>query len=539
MNILGIYGGLTLGEHDPSAAIICDGKLIAVCEEERFLRTKSPRGVLPVESIRHCLKEAGLQMSDIDFIAHPGEIFEDLPPRINDYLVHYFGYAPPIKMIHHQLAHLASSFYCSEFKESMCISYDAYGDKVSAAIGIGNKDGIKMIELYDRDNSLGLFYACITSFLGFLVGMDEYKVMGLSAYGKNQIDISKFLKPTPSGYELDMSFFREPHHSQTMYEPMYGKKLVNLLGTSPRLPGGQILDAHADVAFSAQKALEESIISLVEFCYSKYKVKNLCLAGGVALNCLSNMKVLDLPYIDNLFVQPAASDRGIALGCALQCAFENKDLDLEKFKLENAYFGPTYTDEDIQKALKVANVKYTKCEDPAVEAAECIANDKIVAWYQGRSEFGPRALGHRSILADPRNPNIKEIVNLKVKFREAFRPFAPSVLEEDASEIYELDGPKPFMTTTCRTREEWQDKLPGVTHVDGTARVQTVSEAYNDSYYKLIKEFKKRTGVPVVLNTSFNIKGQPIVESPLDAISTFYGTGLDVLFLGPYRIEKN
>lgn len=536
MNILGIYGGLTLGEHDASAALICDGELVAVCEEERFLRIKSPRGVLPVESIRHCLKEAGLKMKDVDLIAHPGQVFEDLPTRISDYIIHYFGHAPKIQLIHHQLAHLASAFYCSGLKEAMCISYDGYGEYVSAAIGIGNESGIRMTKHYDRDNSLGLFYSCITSFLGFLVGIDEYKVMGLSAYGKNRIDMSEFLYPSQDGYRLDMTFFKEPHHTKTMYEPMYSEKLVKLLGMSHRQPGTDISQAYADVAYSAQKTLEEAILSIVEFCHSKFQINRLCLAGGVALNCLSNMHILNLPIIDELFIQPAASDCGIALGCALQLAAENNTL--KPFRLRHAYYGPTYSTDDIVEALTVSGVSYSRCQEPAIEAAEAIAKDQIVGWFQGRSEFGPRALGHRSILADPRNTKIKEIINSKIKFREAFRPFAPSVLEEDASEVFEMQGTSPFMTTTFKVREAWRQKLPGVTHEDGTARVQTVDQEHNGLFYQLIAEYKKITQVPVVLNTSFNIKGQPIVESPLQAIATFFGCGLDVLFLGPFRINK-
>jgi carbamoyltransferase len=535
MNILGLYGGLHLGEHDASAAIICDGQVVAVCEEERFLRVKSPLAVLPIESVKHCLKEAGLKMNDIDFVAHPGAIFLHLPPRISTYLEHYFGYAPPIRLIDHQLAHLASSFYCSGFDQSMCISYDGYGENISAALATADENGIKVLERRHSSNSLGLFYSCITSYLGFLVGIDEYKVMGLAPYGKEGIDLSPFLHVTDDGYESDTSYFAQPLNQQTEYEPFYGQKLVDLLGPH-RQPGEPLTDRHRDVAFAAQKVLEDCVISLVKHLHKQTGMNRLCLAGGVALNSVANMRIKDLPFIKDLFVQPAASDRGLSLGCALQCAFEEGEP--VGSSLKHAYFGPTYTEERMKKDLDIAGVSYQAVADPAKEAATLLTQGKIVAWFQGRSEFGPRALGHRSILADPRLPDIKEQVNARVKFREAFRPFAPAVLEEMAPDIYEMDGPSPFMTVTVRVREPWVSRLPGVTHVDGTARVQTLNALHNDVFYELVAHFHELTGVPVVLNTSFNIKGQPIVESPADALSTFFGSGIDVLFIGPFRINK-
>jgi len=535
MNILGVYGGMSMGEHDPSAALICDGRLVAVCEEERFLRVKSPYGVLPIESIRHCLKEAGLQMQDIDYIAHPGAGFADFPSRIKTYLLHYFGYAPPLKLMAHQQAHLASAFYCSGFDKALCISYDAYGEGSSAALGVGDDSGIAIHELRDQSNSLGLFYACITSYLGFLVGTDEYKVMGLSAYGRDALDLGDFLRITPTGYELDTSYLAQPLYNQTWYEPLYSEKLVALLGPN-RKPGDPITDHYKNVAFAAQKTLEQAVCSLITYHHSQTGLNRLCLAGGVALNSVANMKIGKLPFLKELFVQPAASDRGLALGCALQCS---ADLGAPlRDRLQHAYLGPTYSEERMQRDLDIAGISYRRVENAATTAAELLAEGKIIAWFQGRSEFGPRALGHRSILADPRRAGIKDEVNARIKFRESFRPFAPAVLQEAASTIFDMEGDCPFMTTTVPVRDAWRSRIPGVVHVDGTARVQTVSAQANDIFYELVAQFHRLTDVPVVLNTSFNIKGQPIVETPMDAISTFFGTGMDALFIGPFLINK-
>lgn len=536
MNILGMYGGVTLGQHDPSAALICDGKLIAVCEEERFVRIKSPKATLPVNSIRACLREANLKMTDIDLVVNPGETLNDMPERIRRYLNHYFGYAPPVRMINHQLAHVASAFFCSGFERSMCMSYDAWGDQWSAALGVGTKDaGIEFLETREPQNSLGIYYATITSYLGFLVSEDEYKVMGLAAYGREGVDLSPFLRPTPDGYRVNMDYVRGDYTYTSFFEPLYSGKLVELLGP-PRQPGEPITARHRDIAFAAQKMLEECAVSLITHLHNRTGLDSLCLAGGVGLNCSANRVLRETPFIRQLFVQPASSDRGLGLGCALQGAHEN-GVKVQQ-KLEHVSMGPTYSVDQLRQALELSGVAYAELSDPAREAAGMLAEGSIIGWFQGRSEFGPRALGNRSILADPRDARMKDEVNARIKFREEFRPFAPSVLEEHGSELFEMEEASPFMTVAYGVRPAWRERLGAVTHVNGTARVQTVGRAALPLYHQLISEFHRLTGVPVVLNTSFNVQGQPIVETPLDALSTFMGSGLDALFIGPFMIVK-
>jgi carbamoyltransferase len=536
MNILGMYGGVTLGQHDPSAALISDGKLIAVCEEERFMRVKSPRGCLPVRSIRACLREANLKMSEIDLVVNPGETFHDMPERIRLYLNHYFGAAPPVRMINHQLAHIASAFFCSGYEESMCMSYDAWGDQSSAALGIGAlPGGIELLETREPKNSLGIFYATMTSYLGFLVSEDEYKVMGLAAYGHEEIDLKPFLQTTADGYHVNMDYVRGDFSQCSMFEPLYGEKLVQLLGPA-RQPGEPLTSRHKNIAFATQKALEECAVALITHLHEKTGLDSLCIAGGVGLNCSANRVLRETPFIRRLFVQPASSDRGLSLGCALQGAHENGVTVHDK--LEHVSLGPTYSEEQIRRALELSGVAYVELAEPAQKAASMLAEGNIIGWFQGRSEFGPRALGNRSILADPREARMKDEINARIKFREEFRPFAPSVLEEHASELFEMDEPSPFMTMAFMVRPQWRDRLQAVTHVNGTARVQTVNRSTLPLYHELISQFHRLTGVPVVLNTSFNVQGQPIVETPLDALSTFTASGMDALFIGPFMVVK-
>jgi carbamoyltransferase len=537
MNVLGLYGCVTMGEHDPAAALVCDGRIVAACEEERFLRVKSPAGVLPVESIRACLRMAGLRMEDVDLVAHPGEIYEDMPERIGRYLPHYFGHAPPVQMVNHHLAHGASAYYCSGFERAMCLSYDAYGDRMSAMLAVGTPEGgVQALETRPRESSLGLFYAAITSFLGFLVGEDEYKVMGLAPYGRPGVDLSAFVDLEPGGYRVDMDFFPSYWPWTVNAEPFYSQRLVDLLGP-PRRPGEPITAHHQDIAFAAQRTLERSSAALVAHLHERTGLTDLCLAGGCALNCTANQALLALPFVHRLFVQPASSDRGLALGCALQAAFEAGDP--VRAPLTRAALGPEYGAPEIRTVLDETGTEYEEVADPAAAAAALLAEGKIIGWFQGRSEFGPRALGHRSILADPRAASVKDEINRRVKYREGFRPFAPSVLEERASELFEMDGASPFMTVTYPVAEGWRDRLQGVTHVDGTSRVQTVSCGEEPLYHRLIREFERLTSVPAVLNTSFNVRGQPIVETPLDALATFAGTGLDALIIGSFLVRKS
>lgn len=536
MIVLGIHGGFRLGQHDPAAALMIDGKLVACIEEERLLRVKTPRGMPPIGAIAAVLKEAGVSMKDVNVVAHPGETYADVPPRIRSYFNHHFGHAPEVKMVNHQLAHLASGFFMSEFDEAMVLSYDAFGDRLSGALARATRDkGIEVLETRDDQNSIGQFYATVTSHLGFQPGEDEYKVMGMAAYGEPKYDLSQFAQVTDDGYFIDCeTWLNDDPSPLTSYEPFYSKALSEHLGPH-RTRDDKLEQRHMDIAASAQQQLVRCAKSIVGYLHKITGQRNLCMAGGVALNCAANDHLLRMDIVDRLFVQPASSDRGLALGCALQAAFEAGDT-IEP--IPTVFYGPSYKDEDLRRALDLTGSIYETFEDPSAKAAKLLADGQIVAWYQGRSEFGPRALGNRSILADPRRADMKDLVNSRIKYREEFRPFAPAVAEERAKEIFTLPAPSPFMTVACRVHEDWKEKLPATTHLDGTARVQTVNAQQNPRFHRLITELGNRTEVPVVLNTSFNIKGQPIVETPLDALSTFAGTGLDSLFLGNYLVRK-
>ena len=534
MNILGIHGGVTVNQHDAGAALISNGQLICFIEEERLIRVKSAPGVLPVQSIWACLKEANLSIRDIDLVSLPGETYEDIFERTREWVIHNFGYAPPIELINHQTAHLASAFYHSGFNSAMCLSYDAYGDGISGALATASiKGGLQVLETLPRTNSLGVFYATMTSFLGFKPGEDEYKVMGLAPYGQPNIDLSFFCRPTPEGYLSDPQFFRK-RIDGTQYEQLYSKTLIENLG-EPRRQGEPITEFYKNIAASTQDTLEKSAVSLVHHLYKLTNSNSLCLAGGVALNCSLNRELAKLPFIENLFIQPSASDRGLALGCALYASAKH---GINIKPLNHVFFGPTYSNDVIEKAIALSGFNAKPLDDHSATAAELIEKGQIIAWYQGRSECGPRALGHRSILADPRLPEMKDQINKRVKFREEFRPFAPSVIEEEYQTLFDLKAPSPYMTIACDVKNGWGNTLPATTHVNNTARVQTVNKTIDPLYHSLINKFFKSTGRPAVLNTSFNIQGQPIVETPLQAISTFAGCGIDTLILGNYLINK-
>ena len=533
MIILGIHGGYTLHQHDAGASLLVNGKLICSIEEERLVRKKNAFGLLPIESIKACLREANIKMEEVDFISMPGITYKDNLNRTNEWLKHYWGHAPKITFAHHQIAHISSAFYQSGFDDAMCISYDAFGDKLSGASAIANlKDGIKLVDEKSYENSIGIFYKIMTSFLGFK-DMDEYKVMGLAAYGNPTIDLSFICKPTSDGYFSNPSYFRERKDASGL-ERHFSQKLIEKLG-EPRLNSSEITKHHMDLAASTQKTLEECATSLVTHLHKKTKKRKLCIAGGVGLNCSLNGVLSKLPFIDDLFIQPAASDRGLSLGSAFYTAAING----QKIKKpEHVFYGPSYDLKKIEDQIKLTGVKYQTVDEPENEAAEILSQGKIIAWHRGRSEYGPRALGHRSILADPSVADMKDQINKKIKFREEFRPFAPSIIEEEYKNVYDLRSPSPFMTIACNVKESWRKKLPATTHVNNTSRVQTVNKEIDRSYHSLISKFYKKTGIPAVLNTSFNIRGQPIVETPLEAISTFAGNGIDVLFIENFKIIK-
>jgi carbamoyltransferase len=540
MIILGISGGIRLGNWDAAAAIVQDGQLVAAAEEERFTRVKHAPGCLPTYAIRACLKQAGLTIRDVERVVFPGRTYANMDQRLGDYFRHVFGYAPPVELLDHHLCHAASAYHASGFDSALVITFDYSGDRLSTTVRRAKGREMTVLAEIPFDQSLGLYYAMITQHLGFDFGEDEYKVMGLSSYGRATYDLSPLLRAKPGGYEFNSAMLRrvsgvgEPPLSPQ--EPLFAEEFTRHFGPS-RLKEAPFEGRHQDFAASAQEHLERIIVELARYYQVETGLSRLCVAGGVAMNCVVNQRLASLPEFEAVFVPPVAGDAGLALGGALEVACREGDPSFRP--LVHAAWGPDYTDDEIIQACQEVGARFCLEDDPGRRAAELIAAGHIVGWFQGRMEYGPRALGHRSILADPRLATMKDRVNAVVKFREGFRPFAPSVVEEHAA-TYFLDAfHSPFMTFTFDVSPGVADTIPAVTHVDGTARIQVVRKDTDPLYHSLISDVGRRTGVPIVLNTSFNIKGQPVVESPNQALSTFFGSGLDALVIGHCILEKS
>jgi len=569
--------GLNSYHGDSSACLVIDGKLISAVAEERFKREKHWSG-LPIESIDYCLKEANLSIDDIDYIAvnrNPRANFlrkliwtlihqpssrliknraENLRKilTIKEDVLNYFNSKKKsikVYYIEHHLAHAASTFFVSPFEESAILTIDGFGDFVSTLLAYGKGNKIYPIKRIFFPHSLGLFYLTITQFLGFWNYGDEYKVMGLAAYGK-PVYLDKFrkilkLNKDGSGFKLDTSYFLHTSKGATstwfnqkpVIDRMFSDKFVKEFG-QPREPNSEITERDMNLAASLQALTEEIYFSLLNYLYKITKSKNICLAGGVALNSSANGKIFEKTPFKEIFIQPAASDDGGAIGAAFY--LWNHILNQPRsFIMEHAYWGPRYSENEIELALKKNNLNYIKLEDDKLlpKVAQDIADGKIVGWFQGRAEFGPRALGNRSIVVDPRRKEMKDILNERIKRREWFRPFAPSILEEEVSSWFEINYPEPFMIKTYKWKEEKRNLVPAVVHEDGTGRLQTVSKKINPRYWQLIKEFQNLTGIPVVLNTSFN-ENEPIVNKPEEAIDCFLRTKMDVLVLENFYVSR-
>ncbi len=578
MNILGInaYHG------NASAALVCDGRLVAAVEEERFNRVKYAAG-FPTRAIRYCLDEAGLNLREIDHIAVPRNPWARLGtkllyalrlPRfalnrakvmarfasIQEELAAALGTDPRsvrarLHRVEHHQAHLASTFFVSPFERAAALSADGLGDFASTmwAAGEGNRLHIHGAIVFPH--SLGLYYTALTQYLGFWKFGDEYKVMGLAAYGQPafQDEFRRIVRARNGlSFRLGLDYFL--HHregadltwrdgNQTpvlgrLFSPYLEKRL------GPARSGEEaVARQHQDIAATLQVALEEALFDLLNGLYSRTRQKALCLAGGVAFNCVANGKIFDRTPFEKIYVQPAAGDAGLAVGAAYFVYHQVLGRPRE-FVMEHAYWGPGFSDEQIRAALEKSGIagsnsgiKKLSEEQLVKETAKQIADGKVVGWFQGRTEWGPRALGNRSILADPRRAEMKDLLNERIKHREPFRPFAPSILEEATGDYFERSHPSPFMNFAYAVRPEKQAVIPAPTHVDGTGRLQTVSRHSNPLYWRLIKEFKDLTGVPVLLNTSFN-EGEPIVNTPEEAVDCFLRTRMDVLVLGNYFVEK-
>ena len=537
MNILGICGGVRLGNWDAAAALVVDGKIIAAAEEERFMRVKHAPGMLPTHAIRYCLAQAGLKPEDIDVVVFPGRTYVNMVERLTEYFRYVHGICPRIELCDHHEAHAASAFYTSGHKESLVFTADYSGDGIASTMWKGSPSGLEAIRRWEFPDSLGLFYAMITQHLGFDFGEDEYKVMGLASYGKPTMDLSWLLNSEPQSYRFDQKTLRSTNGKEpplSPQEPLFTRYLEEKLGPA-RAKGSPMGELHQNLAASAQRQLEEVVVRLIREFQASHPSRNLCLSGGVAMNCVLNHRLASSGDFDAVYVPPVAGDNGLALGAALLlCAAEDRYPE----QMQTAALGPEYSPDEIRQALADVGAPYREVSDPASSAAGFIAAGKIIGWFQGRMEYGARALGHRSILADPGRAEMKDRVNRVVKFREGFRPFAPSVAEEAAGEFFAQTFPAPFMTFVFDVRPEAKQRIPAVTHVDGTARVQTISQKTEPMYHALVSEFARQGGVPMVLNTSFNIKGQPVVENPNQAISTFYGSGLQAMVLGSFLLEK-
>ena len=582
MNILGInaYHG------NASAAIVCDGRLIAAVEEERFNRVKYAAG-FPAQAIRYCLKEAGLTLADIDHVAVPRNPYARVVTKLV-YAVRMPSFAlerakvlakftsipealgkafdcDPRKLtanfhrVEHHQAHLASTFFVSPFERAALLSADGLGDFASTmwGTGYGNRMGIEGVVAFPH--SLGMFYSAVTQYLGFLKFGDEYKVMGLAAYGQPEHskvfrDIVRFdERSNGNGFRLGLDYFT--HHrtgpemswAEADKTPTLGKlysdELAKQLGPV-RNPEEPLQERHRNLACSLQARLEEVYLGMLKKLAERTQLKNVCLAGGVAFNCVANGKIFDATPFEQIYVQPAAGDAGLAVGAAFYVWHQVLGQP-RSFVMDHAYWGPEYSREEIRQAIEsggMAQKGYCVTELPESElmkqTAAHIADGKIVGWFQGRAEWGPRALGNRSIVADPRRTEMKEILNRRIKHREIFRPFAPSILAEATSEYFEKSHPSSFMTLAYAVRKDKRERIPAPTHVDGTGRLQTVTREANPRYHALISAFRDLTGVPVVLNTSFN-DNEPIVCRPEEALDCFLRTQMDVLALGNFLITKS
>lgn len=456
MIVLGINSGFRLGYQDTSACLVVDGEVVSAVEEERLNRVKFAPGQLPEMSIVWVLKNSKLSIQDVDAIAFHGSTWgEEVEEKLKKYIHFRFGYCPPIYRIHHHLAHAASAYYGSGFDSAMILTMDSSGDGVSTALFDGEGESIRKLEEYERPQSLGMFYSAMTQFCGFRRDSDEYKLMGLASYGNpEKYDLSSFLKITSHGYQVEAKYFPKIESGRpqpTRQEPLFSSQLEALLRIPPRRPEEEVSQIYKDIAASTQSQLTEALCVLVKRLHERTGRRRLCLAGGVALNCRANQELLNLDFVDEIYIPPCPGDNGISVGAALQVALMLGD---HPKPLQNIYLGPSYSNSEIKEKLDLCGLSYVHIDDPASEAADLVAKGQIVGWFQGALEFGPRALGGRSILANPAAKNIRDVLNTKIKFRESFRPFCPSLREEDLGVLFKTKAKRmPYMTITSEAQD--------------------------------------------------------------------------------------
>ncbi|MEO1389784.1 MAG: carbamoyltransferase [Cyanobacteria bacterium J06634_6] len=555
MNILGInYQGL----HDSSACIVRDGEVLFASAEERLSRVKHDSG-FPKNAIKACLQYARLTPEQLDYICFgwplpykslrhdlrcysTGKLPHQWVSSIRNYLTwrsrkggmrfftEQFG-STSAKVLHvdHHLAHAISAYAFSGFTDATVVVIDGHGASETTSIWHGKDGSLEHVLTVPWPNSLGLFYAEMTYYLGFKKYSDEWKVMGLAPYGKPGVNLDAFIDSQRSPYWVNARrLLGQRFDDASGIESILGPK---------RIPESDLEQQYKDVAFAVQDACEKAMLQVVKMAVEKTQCRNLCMAGGVAMNSKANGKILTSSLVDQVFIQPAATDDGTALGAGLAPYLETQG-QLPVSRMRSAYLGPEFSDAETETALNTYKLRYIYLTEPSKTAAELLAEGKIVGWFQGRMEFGPRALGNRSILADPRSAAMKDEVNNVVKFREVWRPFAPSMLAEAAPDYLQNVTDSPFMILTDQVKPEKQSVIAAVTHVDGSTRPQTVEKEINPRYWSLIKAFEQLTGVPVVMNTSFNLRGEPIVCTPTEAIRTFMSSGMDALVLGNYLLKK-
>ncbi len=595
--------GISAFYHDSAAALLVDGQIAFAAQEERFTRKKHDAG-FPRHSIQYVLSEAGLKLDDVEAVAFYDKPFLKFERLLETYVANAprgfrsFKVAIPVwikeklfqkslllkelktisetadlrdklMFAEHHMSHAASAYYPSPFEEAVVLTLDGVGEWATTTVAIGRGSSLEMVKEIHFPHSLGLLYSAVTYYTGFKVNSGEYKVMGLAPYGEPRFKgliLEKLVDLKPDGsYRLNQDYF-----NYATGLTMTNQKFADLFGRPVRAPESQMLDQfHMDMAASVQAVTEEIILTMVRGLAKEYGIPNLCMAGGVALNCVANGKILRDGAFKDIWIQPAAGDAGGALGAA-QAAWHQemgRQRTLhsgERDGMKGAYLGPVFTQADIEQRLTAAGAVFeTLQEEDMIEATACaLADENAVGWFNGRMEFGPRALGGRSILGDPRSESMQKTLNLKVKFRESFRPFAPSVLRDDMAEWFDLEYDSPYMLLVDHVRESRQrrmteeeeklfgieklnvkrSQIPAITHVDYSARIQTVHEDTNPLYHKVISAFKGKTGCPVVVNTSFNVRGEPIVCTPEDAFRCFMGTDLDVLVVGRsvlYKVKQD
>ena len=557
MNILGI----NCFAHDTAAALLQDGVPVAFIEQERFNREKHTKA-FPDDAIGFCLQTAGISIREVDAVAFAHRAGADytrgaldalrrlplgakrlavqsyvdlvLAKKQRDFLKRW-RYGGRVINVGHHRAHAASAFYASPFDQAAVLTLDRGGDFLSTTLGMGSGTTLKALRSIRNPHSLGEIYTALTWWLGFHPNADEGKVMGLAPYGTDRYlpVMRDLVRLEPGGlFRVNLRWFA--YHLEGSVP--WSRRFQERFGP-PRVPESEITDHHQDVAFGVQAVTEEAALHMACALHQLTGQTNLALAGGVALNSVMNARLLAETPFEHIYIQPAAGDAGNALGAALHVWHEVLGRP-RRWRMEHAFFGPEYVDGDFKELLTSRKLAFREVADPPSEAADLLSRSKIVGWFQGRAEVGPRALGARSILADPRRAEMKDIVNAEVKHREGFRPFAPSVLDEKGPEYFDGYYPNPFMLLVLPIKHEKLAVIPAVTHVDGTGRLQSVDRRGNPVFHRLIQEFERRTGVPVVLNTSFNLRGEPIVHRPEEALADYLNTGMDALFLGNYLIEK-